>query len=374
MSNRWTVRGRTLALLVASLFTAACALSDGSAVNGGDRNSSCADLPVAAEPREAGWDPAGFEQLRGLAEEADASAVMIVTGGEIVFSYGPTDRPMFLASVRKSVLSALIGIAVEEGVLELDDTVVRWGIDDDPPLMESEREATLRDLISSRSGVYLPTAAESPRMRDNRPARGSRDPGSFWFYNNWDFNVAGAIFERATRKSVFLAFQHFIAEPLCMQDFDAYEHTWYLYTDAAPRYPAYHMALSARDLARFGMLYLQDGVWAGERILPEGWIAESTAPISATQEEPELASGYGYMWWVTADVPTGKSGQMLAGSYTAMGSGGQRMTVLPAIDTVILARADTKPGGIGASAFRDTTLWQAFVVSALALRRDPRNL
>jgi len=374
MTDGWTVQGRTLILLTASLFTAACALVDETAVDGGERNSGCADLPVAADPSEAGWDPAGFEQLRGLAGEADASAVMIVTGGEVVFSYGATDRPMFLASVRKSVLSALIGIAVEEGVLELDETVVRWGIDDDPPLMESEREATLRDLISSRSGVYLPTAAESPRMRDNRPERGSREPGSFWFYNNWDFNVAGAIFERATRKSIFLAFQHFIADPLCMQDFDAYEHTWYLYTDTAPRYPAYHMALSARDLARFGMLYLQDGVWAGERILPRRWVDESTAPISATQEEPELASGYGYMWWVTADVPAGRSGQMLAGSYTAMGSGGQRMTVLPAIDTVILARADTKPGGIGASAFRDTTLWQAFVEAALALRRDPQTL
>ncbi|SRR6056297_1032861 len=370
MYRRSRTYGGTLVLLTTSLFTSACALSDQKAVEGSHSRTGCADLPVAGDPRDLGWEPDGFERLRGLAKEAEAATVMIVTGGEVAFAYGPTERPMFLASVRKSVLSALLGIAVDEGALQLDDTVARWGIDDDPSLTPLERTATVRDLISARSGVYLPTAAESPRMRDNRPERGGYEPGSFWFYNNWDFNVAGAIFERATRKSVFLAFEHFIAEPLCMQDFDAYEHTWYLYTDAAPRYAAYHMALSARDLARFGMLYLQDGVWEGRQILPDGWVEQSTAPISLTNEEPELASGYGYMWWVTADVPPGAPGAMLEGSYTAMGSGGQRMTVLPAIDTVILARADTKPGGIGASAFRDTALWQAFIEAALTSRRN----
>lgn len=370
MNGKSRTYGGTLVLLTASLFTSAGALADHQAVEGTHSPTECADLPVAGDPRDLGWDPAGFKRLRGLAGEAEAATVMIVTGGEVVFAYGPTDRPMFLASVRKSVLSALLGIAIDKGALRLDDTVARWGIDDDPPLTALERRATVRDLISARSGVYLATAAESPRMRDRRPERGSHEPGSFWFYNNWDFNVAGAIFERATRKSVFLAFEHFIAGPLCMQDFDAYEHTWYLYTESAPRYPAYHMALSARDLARFGVLYLQDGVWEGEQILPSGWVKKSTAPISMTNEEPELASGYGYMWWVTADVPSGSSGAMLEGSYTAMGSGGQRMTILPAIDTVILARADTKPGGIGASAFRDTTLWQAFIEAALESRRN----
>src|SRR5205814_96396 len=144
-----------------------------------------------------------------------STAVMIVHHGAVVAEWGDTAAKTPLASVRKSLLSALIGIAVERKQIDLGKTLAELGIDDnEPSLSAEEKTATVRDLLEARSGIYHSALFETPSMAARRPPRLSHAPGTFWYYNNWDFNTLGAIYEHATRHSIFDAFETEIGRPI----------------------------------------------------------------------------------------------------------------------------------------------------------------
>jgi CubicO group peptidase (beta-lactamase class C family) len=175
----------------------------------------------------------------------------------------------------------------------LDASLARLGIDDVPPaLTEVEKQATVRQLLEARSGVYHPALYETEGMARRRPVRGSHAPGTFWYYNNWDFNTLGTIYERAVGKSIFAAFADEIAAKLEMQDYRLQDGR-YVRGDDVSLYPAYPFHMSARDLARFGLLYARGGMWQGQQIVPAAWVRESTTAHSQTY----IGSGYGYLWW-----------------------------------------------------------------------------
>ena len=90
----------------------------------------------------------------------------------------------------------MIGIAVSERKIDLNDTLAKLHIDDSPPsLSAEEKRATVRQLLQARSGVYHVANYETEGERNLRPERGSHAPGTFWYYNNWDFNALGAIYD-----------------------------------------------------------------------------------------------------------------------------------------------------------------------------------
>lgn len=136
------------------------------------------------------------------------SAAQIRHAGRIIVEVGDVSRPIDVHSMRKSILSALVGLAHDRGEIDLDTTLCELDIDDTPTLSDEERSATITDLLTARSGVHLPVA---DRGTLGRPPRGSHPPGTFWCYNNWDFNVLGYIYERITGRSVFVAFEHALA-------------------------------------------------------------------------------------------------------------------------------------------------------------------
>src|SRR4029434_4997142 len=129
------------------------------------------------------------------------------------------------------------------------------------------------DLLQARSGVYLPAAAEAKEMRDARPARASHAPGTFWYYNNWDFNVLGTIFRQATGEDIFKAIDQRIARPIGMQDYRPKDGVYGL--EVYSVHPAYGFRVSARDLARFGLLYLHRGRWRDKQLIPQSWVEAS---------------------------------------------------------------------------------------------------
>jgi len=304
--------------------------------------------PVAAEdsfpaaewehptPAESGWSESGLAQARAFSDQIRSSAVVIVHHGKVVAEWGDTTKPTELASIRKSLLSALIGIAVSEGRVNLDSTLGELGIDDNPPaLSEIEKGATVRELLEARSGVYHAALYETPDMAKARPPRGSHAPGSFWYYNNWDFSALGTIYEQATSTGIFEAFDQKIAKPIGMQDYRLQDGEYV--RGEASIHPAYAMRMSARDLARFALLYLHQGNWAGHEIVPQRWVQESTRAYS----KAATGQGYGYLWWV------GFVGAAIApivnlpeGSFLAEGAGGQYALVVPALDLVVVHRVD----------------------------------
>ena len=154
------------------------------------------------------------------------SAAQIRHAGRTIVEVGDVSRPIDVHSMRKSILSALVGLAHDRGEIDLDATLCELDIDDTPTLSEEERSATIEDLLTARSGVHLPVADGGAL---GRPPRGSHRPGAFWCYNNWDFNVLGHIYERIVGRSVFVAFEHELAGPLGMTDWDSYRHGSYRY-------------------------------------------------------------------------------------------------------------------------------------------------
>src|SRR5262249_34961736 len=154
---------------------------------------------VIASPETVGWSRQKLARAKAYADMIDTAAVMVVANGHVVTQWGDTSGKFMMHSMRKSLLSALYGIAVHDGRIRLDKTLAELGIDDTPhSLTASEKEATVRDLLQSRSGVYHAAALETPDMALTRPPRGSRPHGTHWYYNNWDFNVLGTIFEQET--------------------------------------------------------------------------------------------------------------------------------------------------------------------------------
>ena len=248
--------------------------------------------------------------------------------------------------MRKSIVSALVGQARDRGQLDLNATLGELGIDDAPALSDEEKSARVEDLLTARSGIYL--SPDDGRTL-GRPPRGSYPPGTFWCYNNWDFNALGNIYERITGRSVFVAFGHELAKPLGMADWDIYRHGSYLYRadilGGTRRYPNYKFHLSARDIALLGQLYLNNGLCDGRRLLSPEWIARSTEPVSRTTHPPGLMGMYGYCWWVAGPSDELSDIGIADTVYSAIGFGGNYLTVLPDIDMVVtvVTRAAATP-------------------------------
>jgi CubicO group peptidase (beta-lactamase class C family) len=189
-------------------------------------------------PEEVGWSREKLETAEQLAEQSGYAAVMALHDGKVFFSWGNVDRNYLCHSIRKPFLSALVGMHVGSGAIDLDATMEELNIDDIPPsLTTQEKQATVRHLLMSRSGVYHEAAAESDAMIALRPERGSHAPGTFFYYNNWDFNTAGAIFEQKTGLGIFEEFKARIADPIGMQDFEV-EDCYYQYEPNKSQFPA----------------------------------------------------------------------------------------------------------------------------------------
>ncbi len=282
-----------------------------------------------ATPEEAGWSSDGLAAAEKLSRAYGSAAVMVIHDGAVLAKWGRIEHRYMCHSLRKSLLSALYGIAVAKGDIDLEETIGSIGIEDSVALSETERSAKVSDLLKSRSGVYLPAAYETEGMKKARPERGSHAPGTHWYYNNWDFNTLGTIYNEKTADDLFEAFKRDIADPLEMQDFQL-RHTYYHLEPENSRHPAYPFRMSARDLARFGLLYLNEGRWGDRQIIPRQWVRESTRSYSETS-----LGGYGYMWWRVHH-------QLDAlGAYAAAGYGGQWIIVVPGARLVFVHRMDT---------------------------------
>src|SRR4051794_17008926 len=293
-------------------------------------------------PEAAGWSAEKLAQAKSWSLQiAPSAAVMIVQHGRVVSQWGDVAVKSNLHSVRKSLLSALIGIAVDEHKIDLGATMESLGIDDNTPgLTPTEKTATVGDLLKSRSGIYHATLYETPGMARRRPARGSHPPGTFWYYNNWDFNALGAIYERATGDWIFTAFQGRIARPIGMEDYQPADGEYF--KGKASEHPAYPIRLSARDLARFALLYLHEGRWNGRQIIPRDWVRESTRSYSDAFPDQMRGYGYGYLWWI--GFPDNNGAPMVKvppGTFAAMGAEGQYAFVIPAYDLVIVHRINS---------------------------------
>lgn len=295
----------------------------------------------SVDPEKVGYNAVALRTAIGNVRSVGASSGMIIVAGQVIESWGDLALKISSHSVRKSLSNALYGLAIDAGHMDLDATLGELKIDDGEPLTEEEQSARVRDLLASRSGVYVEAASESPFMSSTRPERGSHKPGTHFYYNNFDFNVLETILMEGTGRGIGDLFKTQIANPIGMEDFEPDD--VFTFGSWFSDYPSHTYMISTRDLARFGLLYLYDGEWCGSRILPAGWVNDSTTSKGPATWTPRIpSSGYGYLWWVTEE------GRLYPGTrplpvhaFGASGYGGQNLAVVPEYDLVVVYRVDT---------------------------------
>lgn len=292
-------------------------------------------------PEDFGYSSELLAAAQEYAGTIDTAAVMIVVDGFVLYEWGETTTKYNVHSIRKSFLSALYGIHVEEGNIDLSLTMERLGVNDnEPSLSEVELQATIHDLLKARSGIYHPALYETAGMAARRPARHSHAPGTFWYYNNWDFNALGTIFRNLTRTDLYREFKRRIGDPIGMQDFNPDTDGAYFMGDDSV-YPAYPFRMTARDMARLGLLFLCMGEWRGRQIVPRDWVADTVTSYSDAGD----SGGYGYMWWVAANGKHLPNVTLEDGAYSARGAGGHYILVIPSREMVIVHRVNTDAPG-----------------------------
>lgn len=280
-----------------------------------------------------------IDDLKPLIARQPTAALTIWQNGQLRGEYGPQDHRFLCHSIRKSILAALIGIEVEAGRLDLGATLESLGIDDNDPLSPVERQATVYDLLTARSGIYHPAGYETEWMGMIKERRHSHAPGTFWCYNNWDFNALGTIYVQASGHSVAEGFTRYLAPPLGLQDFRPDTDAW-VETFTQSHHDAYPFRLSNRDLLRFCQLFLQGGIWQGQQILPAGW----TQLCTLRNSDAGPRGAYGYMWWLERDGCGLPNVVLPKDSYMAIGAGGHYALVMPERQAIVLHRVDTDRG------------------------------
>lgn len=239
-------------------------------------------------------------------------------------------------STVKSFVSALIGIAWHEGLIQhLDDPITTYL----PELSASFWSAiTIRHLVSMSSGLqynqrgFLPWNDE-PRIyyaldlrKLARRARRAGSPGEVFHYNNYNLVLLGMILERVTGSTVSAYLQEKLWQPLGME----FPASWSLDSQRSGM-EKMESGLNARaiDFAKFGRLYLRHGDWDGKQIVPESWVRESTTVASDARW-----TNYKYLWWIP------RSGN---GRYMAVGNLGQFIYIAPDKECLILRFGRAKP-------------------------------
>jgi CubicO group peptidase (beta-lactamase class C family) len=291
---------------------------------------------ITSDASKEGWDIERLNNLkRFIIDSTQATGMVVIQSGKILFDYGDIKETSYLASCRKSLLSILYGPFVANKKIDLSATMEQLHIEDVGGLLPIEKKATIKDLLTARSGVYHPASNEGDASA-MAPKRGTIIPGSFWLYNNWDFNAAGYILEQKTGRTIYQLIDSLLARPLQMQDWNIYEQRKTGDTTKS-KYLAYHMWFSTRDMARIGYLMLRKGKWKDQQLIPADWVKLTTSVVTSYQKAVEEKTayfhfGYGYLWWIW-DAPYNKGSY--EGAYSATGAYGQFITVLPRLDLVV---------------------------------------
>ena len=296
---------------------------------------------VVETPEDHDLDPALLEESRAyaFADGHNTQGVVVVHDGAIVAEWyadgaGP-DSWAASWSMAKSFTSALVGIAVEEGKIPgVDEPMTTWY----PEFAGTERaDMTLRDVLQMSSGLdwvedYDPgdsaqsdiiavVVGESDHLAYAASQPSAVAPGTRWSYSSGDTMLLSGVIEQATGMPADEYAEEVLFEPLGLDQVD-----WW--RDIAGHTLTYCcLDMPSRDFARLGQLYLQDGRWGDEQVVPEAWVAESLVP---TESSADAGQPYGYQWWL--GTPDGIRQDV----YAAIGHDGQWIYVVPDLDLVVV--------------------------------------
>ena len=286
-------------------------------------------------PEQQGIASSAILAFVQAADSADAmNSFMLVRHGNVVAEgwWAPYDAktPHIFYSLSKSFTSTAVGLAIAEGKLSLDDEVVKFFPEDAPANPSANlRAMRVRDLLRMSAGHQTEaslwawsTAAPTPTERLTKiflahpvPFK----PGTHFMYNSPATYMLSAIVQKVTGTTVLDYLRPRVFDPL------GFENPTWLASPQGVTTGAFGLRGRTEEIARFGQLYLQKGVWNGRQLIPAAWIAEATAMQTSNGSAPtsDWDQGYGYQFWRSRH------------GYRGDGAFGQYMLILPEQDVVV---------------------------------------
>jgi len=311
---------------------------------------------VRVTPEDAGFDTKKLNEVISETKALDSACMVVVKDGKLVVEKywrgetPDTKRPAF--SVKKSVGSTLVGIAQDDGDLDINQRasqyIKQWRNTD-------SEKVTIRNLLANDSGREWNVQLDYGKLFsvENRTEFAislgqMAQPGEVWAYNNAAIQTLDRVLLEATGKRPYEMARDRIFEPLGMNKTR-------MASDSSAQSTGIAEGLisTCMDLARFGLLFEQKGVWQGEQIVSPEWIAEATGAPSQ-----DLNSAYGLLWWLnrpgtvrrpldpgTNRPPVAqKHKQLVPGGpkdmYSAIGFGGQIVLIDPGSSTIVVRMGD----------------------------------
>ncbi|MER6347204.1 serine hydrolase domain-containing protein [Streptomyces sp. NPDC001595] len=303
---------------------------------------SARPLP-SSPPAAQGVDAFGvlaFLDALDAAPEIEPHSLMILRHGHVVTAgwwapYRP-ERPQLLYSISKSFTATAVAIAAAEGLIGLDDPVISYFPEFADDITDPRSRAlTVRHAATMASGHVADTVDAAYALDPAEPVRGflllppDRDPGTVFAYNQLATYTLAAIVQKTGGQPLTAYLRPRLLDPLGIG-----EAAWL--RDRTGRELGFSGLHATTDaLARLGELYLRDGVWQGERLLPEGWVAQASRPHIPTAgvlgaDRQDWDQGYGLQFWMSRH------------GYRGDGAYGQFCLVLPEHDAVIATTAATE--------------------------------
>ena len=308
---------------------------------------ACSDGPLFPLADEQGIDADGLERAVEWARDIGSVHSLLVERhgvlvAEAYFDGYTRDSLNLVWSVTKSFTSTLLGIAVDEGSIGSVDEPIGAYLDDLVPGLPREKRAiTIRQLLTMSSGIpwiegglsseYPEWMAAPDQVRYYLDKPVEHEPGTYFDYSDGGAHLAGVVLQEAVGMSSLAYAASRLFGPLGYSSAE-----WY--TDKQGySLGGVGLRVRSRDMVKLGRLLLDRGVWEGDQVVSEAWVADATAPqISWDNDQPDPSRGYGYFWWVYP---------CLGGScYHASGYGGQLIVVAPHRDLVVVATSAWEGG------------------------------
>ncbi|MFF2089151.1 serine hydrolase domain-containing protein [Paenibacillus sp. NPDC058174] len=289
-------------------------------------------LLTASSPAEAGLSASSLHAMEQMLPEWRMKSVVVLRGDRIAWEWHEhgEDRIAPLLSCTKSLMSALIGIAIEEGAIESVEQPIAdyFGAEADPSIR-------IKHLLTMTPGWDWPDfdkpykamkkAADPISFVLNSPL--THSPGAAFTYNSGGSHLLSAILTKATGTSALDYASSKLFRPMGFR-----KAKWSAHRGVNEGGTG--LQLYGRDLAKLGLLYLRGGDWFGNRLLPAGWIEKSTKSHhrALIQYTPPIYGSYGFHWWQSPASQNGVS------CFFAFGHGGQMLLVAPSEQLTVVVR------------------------------------
>lgn len=279
---------------------------------------------AVSTPEAEGISAAKLEKLKTLFEEKKTQAALVIRHGKIVAEWywdGKDKETKFQAfSVTKSIASTGIALLVKDGKVKLEqsasDFIPEWKNDDHKGIT-IRHLITMTSALANKDGTIIMQKDQLPK---SIALPLEKTPGTVWNYNNGACNTLSQVISAASGKEMNDFLTERLYKPLGITNF--------VMDKSSDKTLAYMgLNISARELAKVGYLFLNDGRWKKRDLLPKGWVH------AASNTSQELNKGYGYLWWVrtnNADPNLPKD------SYSAVGFGGQFLSIFPSQDLIVV--------------------------------------